>query len=120
MPVCYLIHFSQFIGSKTNPRGRARHYIGFTNNLSRRIHEHLTNSENGAKILRALNLLGIEWEVARTWDAPEWSDGGHALELALKRRKKASDLCPVCRQARESSRAARTASEPQRHRQAAA
>lgn len=90
MPVCYLIHFSRKLH-------HAGHYIGFTNNLPRRMNEHLTNSPTGAKLLRALNPLGIEWEVVRVWDAPEWSNGGHALELALKRRKKASDFCPVCR-----------------------
>ena len=79
----YLIHF------ETNYH-HARHYLGWTNNVERRVTEHKNNM--GARLLEVINEAGIAWEVVRIWH-----DGDRTLERRLKDRHKASQLCPVCR-----------------------
>lgn len=79
----YLIHFK----SKLH---HAEHYLGFVErNLSQRVKKHRAN--RGAKLLAALNRLGIPWEVVRVWP-----DGDRTFERKLKNRKKSRCLCPVC------------------------
>lgn len=81
----YLIHFDK-------PLKHASHYIGFVDgkrNLNKRIERH--KSGQGAKILRAANQAGINWEVVRTW-----KDGTRDDERKLKNRKNAKHLCPTC------------------------
>jgi len=80
----YLIHLDQ-------PFRHARHYLGWTLNLERRIAQHRAGT--GAKLLRAVNRHGIRWEVVRIWP------GGPDLEHTLKARKNSPRLCPVCVQA---------------------
>lgn len=77
----YLIHFSSKLS-------HAAHYLGSTSNLKRRIARHRAN--DGAKLLRALNLAGIEWDVVRVWK------GGRDLERKMKRHKNSPSFCPVC------------------------
>ena len=78
----YLIHFEEKLH-------HAQHYIGYTNCLERRLHEHLSNS--GAKILKAVKAAGIKYRVVKVWE-----DGDRSLERKLKNRKKARCMCPVC------------------------
>jgi predicted GIY-YIG superfamily endonuclease len=79
----YLIHFS----SKLH---HAQHYVGFVDgNLPRRIRRH--KSGRGAKLLAAVTLNGIGWQVVRVW--PE---GNREFERKLKNYKKARCFCPVC------------------------
>ena len=79
----YLIHFS----SKLH---HAQHYVGFVDgNLSRRIRRH--QSGRGAKLLAAVTLHGIDWQVVRVW-----ADGDRDFERKLKNYKKARRFCPVC------------------------
>lgn len=82
----YLAHFERKLH-------HAQHYIGFTT-LPIELREKRHRSEHGAKILRALQRLGIEWKIVRVWEG-----GDRALEQTLKKRKKARELCPVCRAA---------------------
>lgn len=86
--VVYLIHFD----SKYK---HAQHYLGSTKDLSRRMAEHGTG--RGARLLQVLNENGIGYELVRTWD------GGFDLEIALKKRKNASQLCPKCKNKQEQS-----------------
>ena len=85
----YLLHFDRPIGS-TNPRGRAGHYIGWAALLEARITTHTLGNCNSAKIIRHLKQLGIGFTVARTWP------GDRLLEKAMKARKCAPRLCPLC------------------------
>lgn len=79
----YLIHFSKKLA-------HAQHYIGFAeNDLEQRIEKHKAGT--GAKILKACNEAGIEWDVAEVW--PE---GDRTFERSLKNKKKSSCLCPIC------------------------
>jgi len=88
--VCYLLHFDEAIGSPSNPRGRAQHYLGYADRLDRRTLEHMRG--RGAKITQALVERGIGFVIARTWP------GDRTFERKLKNRKEAPRLCPICRQ----------------------
>ncbi len=90
MGTVYLIHFDRAIGSKTNPRGRAQHYLGYT---SRGIKKRMTEHQGGygSRLMEVVALAGIGWTLARTWK------GDRALERRLKSYHKARQLCPVCR-----------------------
>lgn len=79
--LCYIIHFDR-------PYKHARHYIGVTRDLDKRLALH--RSGQGARLLQVLNQAGIGYQVVRTWD------GGRAVEKQLKARKAAPRLCPIC------------------------
>jgi hypothetical protein len=79
----YLIHFDK-------PYKHARHYIGFTDNLEQRIHDHEYTCK-GARLLQVVREAGIEFKVVRTWP-----DGDRNFERKLHNRKKSSTLCPIC------------------------
>ena len=79
----YLIHFQKKLH-------HAQHYIGFVDaDLLQRIELHKSN--RGAKLLRAVNNEGIEWQVVRVW-----MEGDRHFERILKNCKKSSRFCPVC------------------------
>jgi predicted GIY-YIG superfamily endonuclease len=77
----YLIHLDR-------PLAHARHYLGSTDDLERRLHEH--EQGNGPKMLAAVALAGISWRLARTWS------GDRAWERQLHKYKKSRRLCPFC------------------------
>ena len=79
----YLIHFDR-------PYKHAQHYIGFTDNLEQREHDHHFTCD-GARLLQVVREAGIAFKVVRTWP-----DGDRNYERKLKNRKNASQLCPVC------------------------
>lgn len=58
----YVLHADEPIGDPNNPLGQARHYVGATDNLLRRLQEHATG--RGAKITAAFRDAGVEWRVA--------------------------------------------------------
>lgn len=91
-PVVYLIHLQDKLGSD-HPRGRARHYVGTTIDLDRRLETHRAGL--GARILAAANQRGIAYDVVRTWP------GGRDVERQLKRQRNAPRLCPTCVPSRE-------------------
>jgi len=78
----YLIHFK----TKLHHAG---HYIGFSKCLDFRIASHRDGT--GAKLIRAINQLGIPWIVIRTWRVD-----GQAFERTLKNQKHAARFCPLC------------------------
>jgi hypothetical protein len=78
----YLIHFDRPIGDPGNPRGQARHYIGYADDLERRLAQH--RSGNGSALMAAVARVGIPWQVVRTW--PDGGpDAGTAVEAAEAR-----------------------------------
>lgn len=77
----YLIHFNR-------PYRHARHYLGFTENLDKRITDHLCGM--GARLMEVITDAGIEWRVVRTWH------GDRRLERRLKNWHNAAFLCPLC------------------------
>lgn len=82
---CYLIHFDE-------PYKHARHYIGTTNNLPRRIATHKRGeATRSSRLMAAVHDAGIGWTVARTWE------GGRDLEIKLHNWHGGAQLCPICR-----------------------
>ena len=85
MPV-YLIHLDE-------PIGHARHYIGYADDVDKRLVRHRRG--NGGRLLKVAARRGIKFHVARIWP-----DGDRALERRLKRLKNGPRLCPICREGR--------------------
>jgi predicted GIY-YIG superfamily endonuclease len=81
MSTVYLICFNK-------PYKHAKHYLGFTENLDRRLTDHLCGM--GARLMEVVTEAKIEWKVVRTWS------GDRKLERRLKNRKEAPALCPLC------------------------
>jgi predicted GIY-YIG superfamily endonuclease len=77
----YLLHFSQ-------PYKHARHYIGWAQNVKRRLAEH--EAGRGARLLAVVKAAGITWELARMWP------GTRARERQIKRQGGAARHCPLC------------------------
>lgn len=84
--VVYLIHFEK-------PFKHARHYLGVTTDLNRRLSQH--RNGGGARLMEVITQAGIRWEIARTWN------GGHSMEKRLKGWKSGYKLCPICKQERK-------------------
>lgn len=78
----YLLHFDR-------PLAHARHYMGWTNDLERRVRRHRTNSR--PKLMQAVRAAGIEFTVARTWP------GSRRRERQLKEQGGHSRHCPICK-----------------------
>lgn len=79
---CYLIHFEP-------PYKHARHYLGFAEDVLRRVDEH--RAGQGARLTQVAAQAGCKLVLARVWP-----NGDRQLERKLKRRKEAPCLCPVC------------------------
>jgi predicted GIY-YIG superfamily endonuclease len=80
----YLIHLSR-------PVGKSQHYIGSTDNLTRRLKQHsYKRKKGGSPLLREANKRNILWYVAQTWHA------SRAFEMKLKQQKHARRFCPFC------------------------
>jgi len=86
----YLLHFEEPIGDLSNPRGQARHYLGFTNDLEQRLQAH--RAGNGSAIMAAVAKVGVGWCLARTWA------GDRNLERRLKNQHNGPRLCPLCQE----------------------
>jgi putative endonuclease len=87
---CYLLHFSEYLGTPDNPRGRAKHYLGSTDrSIDIRLQEH--RSGRGAKITAAAVRKGIELRLVRVW-----ADGDREFEIWLKEAHNSPKYCPIC------------------------
>ena len=74
---------------RTDGKGlEARHYLGTTKNLRRRLRLH--RKGQGARMLAVARSRGIRLRLVRTWP------GGRQTEIDLKRRKNGRRLCPRC------------------------
>lgn len=81
----YLLHFDP-------PYQHARHYLGYADNVERRVVEHLSSSSKSSPLVRAALANGSTVELVRTWPG-----GTRTLERRLKRRHNHGPLCPTCR-----------------------
>lgn len=79
----YVIHFTGKLA------GRAQHYIGFSEQLDRRLFVH--RSGRGARILNACNLQSISYGVVVVFE-----NVTRSFERYLKDRKKTRCFCPAC------------------------
>ena len=82
VPGVYLVHMQL-------PLRHAQHYIGYADDIARRIQDHL--DQIGTPILKAASRAGIVWEVARIWPHQD-----RAFERSLKQAKQTRQFCPVC------------------------
>lgn len=92
MGYVYLLHFERPIAPG---RHTAQHYLGYADDLARRIKAHRRGRYNGrstgcAKLCAVAGRRGIGFVVARVWR------GDYKLERRLKRRKSGPRLCPIC------------------------
>lgn len=89
--VCYLLCLHRPLlpakANKNKPEQYARHYLGTTNNLLRRMEEH--RHHDGARFTQVCVERAIGWDVVRLWE------GGREMELILKGWKY-WQLCPRC------------------------
>lgn len=83
----YLLHFDK-------PYKHARHYLGWTNNLEKRMDEHLNG--DGSRLLEVITEEGIGFQLVRTWPNTKLSD-----ERKLKARHNNPGLCPACKSKKE-------------------
>lgn len=81
----YLLHFTQPI----SPDHTAQHYMGYTDDLLRRIQEH--RAGRGSRLCEVAQERGIGFVLVRTWP------GDRRRERQLKRRKEGPRLCPLCK-----------------------
>lgn len=81
--IVYLLCFAH------NPYKHAKHYLGSTSNLERRLEEHRRGQ--GARLMSVISDAGIDFVLARTWE------GGKDKERQLKKRGGHSKLCPICK-----------------------
>jgi predicted GIY-YIG superfamily endonuclease len=79
----YLLHF-------TEPYKHAKHYVGFTTDLTARLEAHRQGT--GARLMEVIVGAGISFQLARTWQ------GTRTDERRIKNRKEAPRLCPLCKQ----------------------
>ena len=80
----YLLHFDRAYH-------HARHYIGSTGNLLRRLNEHrLGKSSNGSPLIEAAREDGVRVTLVRLWH------GSWELEYQLKAWHNGGRFCPVC------------------------
>jgi len=82
--VIYLLHFSA-------PYFHARHYLGSTDDLLRRLNQHrLGTQSNGSPLIEAAREDGIRVTLVRVWDG-DWQ-----LEYQLKAWHNGGRFCPLC------------------------
>jgi predicted GIY-YIG superfamily endonuclease len=77
----YLLHFDR-------PYKHARHYVGWTLDVKRRLAEH--EAGRGARLLAVVHEAGIGWQLARMWS------GGPARERQIKAQGGHARQCPLC------------------------
>lgn len=81
--VVYLLHFDR-------PHHHAQHYLGWTNNLGKRLMEHMNGRRDKCVLTSVIKDEGIGFKVSRLWCGPL------ELEKKLKRRKNSRKLCSIC------------------------
>jgi predicted GIY-YIG superfamily endonuclease len=78
----YIIHFNK-------PLNHAMHYIGYSNNIERRIKRH--ERGDGAAILRVLNERGIGWRCVAMFPGQK-----RDFERFIKNKHNTKKYCPIC------------------------
>lgn len=82
MSAIYLIHFDR-------PYRHACHYMGFTNDLAKRMDTH--RAGKGARLMEVVTLAGIKLRPVRVWYG-----GTRSIERRFKLQHHLSRLCPLC------------------------
>lgn len=82
----YLLHFSEKVS-------HAQHYVGFAENIRRRVDVHLAGGCKASPLVRAAIRAGVQVTLTRVWPGLSRND-----ERSIKNRKGTPKLCPVCRE----------------------
>ncbi len=82
----YLLHFAE-------PYFHARHYVGFTRNVRRRLQQH--RAGRGARLMAVIAEEGIAFVLARTWE-----NVTRVFERRVHRNRNSRRMCPLCAGAR--------------------
>lgn len=82
MSFVYLLHFDQ-------PYKHARHYVGYADDLARRLQHHADGT--GANLMKVLKDNGIGFTLARVWE-----DGTRTRERQIKNAGGGAKYCPIC------------------------
>jgi predicted GIY-YIG superfamily endonuclease len=91
MPSVYLLHFAE-------PIKGVRHYVGYTEDLHRRISQHRSGSRHASGVCRRFHAAGIPFRVARIWTSEKIN---MSVENFVK--KHISSMCPICAWERENA-----------------
>lgn len=79
----YLLHYDE-------PLHHAQHYLGWTNDLKKRIQCHKRGDRNVCVITHEFAERNIEFTLVRAWPGPL------EFEKRLKKMKNSKMLCPTC------------------------
>jgi len=80
----YLLHF-------TPQYKHAKHYLGWSDDVLRRIEQHLSGGRHASPLVQAALRAGSAVTLVRVWPGAD-----RTLEALLKRRKESTVLCPLC------------------------
>lgn len=90
LPSCqgiYLIHFARPYGKRM-----VQHYLGWSKNIKERVCAHRKCSNKSARLLVAITLSGIEYNVVKIIPHASAKD-----ESEMKKQKKSwAGICPCC------------------------
>lgn len=79
----YLLHFDTGVGN-------AKHYVGWSINIGRRVKLH-QKGQSRVALTREAARRGIKMSVVRIWEGCD-----RDVERRLKNRKKSRLMCPIC------------------------
>ena len=83
----YLLHFERVV--KGGHMAGARHYIGFTSDIERRLQQHA--SGEGSQFTKVAFRQGIGFQMGNFWPGAD-----EGFETKLKGRNEASRICTLC------------------------
>jgi len=87
----YLLHLARPLGNLANNRAQAAHYLGWSKgDATKRIADHIAG--RGSALTRAAFAAGISLEVVKVW-----TNEDRNFERALKNKKNAKGICPICK-----------------------
>lgn len=81
----YLLHLEP-------PYRHARHYLGYADDVARRVADHAAGGSRSSPLVRAALAAGSRVYLVRIWPG-----GDRTLERRLKRSGGSSRYCPACR-----------------------
>lgn len=82
---CYLLHFEPAFK-------HARHYLGCTDNLDRRLKQHYDGKGKGSPLVKAAIDAGCHVSLSNTWL------GGYEFEQWIKKQKNIKRYCWICQE----------------------
>lgn len=79
----YILHFD-------SPYHHARHYVGYTKDIDKRMAQHKAGS--GARLMEVITEVGIGFQIAKIWKSKT-----RKFERYIKNSHNTARFCPICR-----------------------